>query len=181
MRRRSQRRSSRPPASAWKRNWTDSASGATSLHRPSNRARERTVPLGRARPPQLRRCVAARLWYATGTVTLPCLPHELPSPLPAPSGSVIGAFAAFRIDRPILEAAMHPSDDLVRKANVLADTIRRVRAEAQTNHTKGRELPSLQSQLSALWVQIRAARVENGAPSGSGDLPDVRKTYSKWR
>jgi hypothetical protein len=94
---------------------------------------------------------------------------------------VIGAFAAFRIDRPILEAAMHPSDDLVRKANVLADTIRRTRAEAQTNHTKGRELPSLQSQLSALWVQIRAARVENGAPSGSGDLPDVRKTYSKWR
>jgi hypothetical protein len=92
-----------------------------------------------------------------------------------------GAFAAFRVDRPSLEAAMHRADDLVREANALADTIRRARAEPHTKQVKGRDLSSLQAQLNAVWAKIRAARVEVPPPREADGSPDMRQTYSKWR
>lgn len=76
---------------------------------------------------------------------------------------------------------MHRTDDLARKANALADLIRRVRSEPQAQAHKGRDLSAMQSQLTDLWTQIRAARVEDAPPAQIAGAPAQRKTYSKWR
>jgi hypothetical protein len=81
-----------------------------------------------------------------------------------------------------LETPMRPADELMRKANALADAIQRKRTDPRIDRSKRtHELATMQSELTALWAAIRAARIEgDGSPDANG-RPAPRRSYPKWR
>jgi hypothetical protein len=80
-----------------------------------------------------------------------------------------------------LEAAMRSADDLIRQANVLADHIRRARADVRAPRAQhAHDISAMQSELTALWAAIRAARVEGIGGAHAAAPPEPRRSYPKW-
>ena len=72
---------------------------------------------------------------------------------------------------------MSTAEDLTRQANVLAAKLQRARAAPRAGKSPDPvELAAMESRLSGLWAQIRAARVAE--PQGRG-APN-RRPRSKW-